>query len=332
MHKVLICGFGSIGQKHARNLNAMSRTVGVWRTRSAEIQNAEQQGDNFFVSLQEGLAWCDAVLIATSTDRHIEIALQAAKLKKPYYLEKPVSLSLEGLEELQQASQDLIVEVGCQLRQHPALKAFRERLKTGQDGKVLAFQAWVGQRLDEWRPGTDYRSSYSADAARGGGALFDLVHEIDLMTWLVGPMRSVYADLRHNSDLEIKADDLANMVLVAQNKAAGTVQLDMLSPAYRRGLQIVTEKCLFSFDMLEGILWRRAGQETEILYQSPSEYKPAQMLYDAVAYFIKRLENPALPSQCSLQEGIHDLHILLAACKSSQTAKNEMIQVQGEGL
>lgn len=326
MPKILICGYGSIGQKHAKNLKAMKADVRIWRARSSEQAQVEAEGFTFEPSLENGLAWCDGVVVATATDQHTKIALQAAKAQKSYYLEKPVALDLEGLEELQAASKNLVIEVGCQLRHHPALKFLHEKLQVGADGKVLAFQAWVGQRLDQWRPGSDYRACYSADSARGGGALFDLVHEIDLMTWLVGPMESVYADLRHNSDLEMKAEDLANLVLASKNKAAGTVQLDMLSPAYRRGLQIVTERAVYRFDMQEGKLWRAENMgAAECIFEPAADYKPAQMLYDAIAYFLKRLDMPGLPAQCSLEEGVHDLHILLAARKANETGQRQEV-------
>ena len=325
MLKILVCGYGSIGKKHAENLLKLNADVKIWRQRSTLSKVIETDGFAFEPSLESGLDWCDAVVVATSTNDHIRVALQAAKKRKAFYLEKPVSQNKEGLDSLITDSKGLVVEVGCQLRQHPNLKALKRLLSEGKDGKICAFQAWVGQRLDQWRPGTDYRKSYSADAQRGGGALFDLVHEIDLMTWFVGPMSSVYADLRHNSDLEMSAEDLANLVLVAQSGAAGTVQLDMLSPAYRRGFQIICAKALYRWEMTEGTLWRDDGDGAQCIDQVPQDYLPAQMLYEAMAYFLKRLENKSLPASCSLKEGVHDLDILLGARHADKTGARQAL-------
>lgn len=325
MTKILICGYGSIGKKHAVNLKALGVDIKIWRQQIECAPEIEADGYIFEEALEDGLQWCDGVVIATNTNQHIELANLAAAMGKAIYIEKPLSHDREGIEQLRAASKNLVVEIGCQLRQHPVLRALYDAVREGKDGKVLTFQAWVGQRLDQWRPGTDYRQSYSADKSRGGGALFDLVHEIDLMTWLVGTMDSVYADLRHNSDLEMKAEDLANLILTAQNGAAGTVQLDMLSPAYRRGGQIICEKAIYRYDLAEGKLWHAQGTDTQLLAQIPQGYELSQMLYDAMANFVARIQEPSRPSHCTLEEGIHDLDILLAARKSDEAGARQTI-------
>ncbi len=325
--KILVCGYGSIGKKHAQNLKKLGVEVRVWRHRSDAFLEIEDDGFGFEIDLDKGMEWCDGVVIATSTDNHMFPANKAAKLGKAIYLEKPVSHNTDGLDDLLKYVDGLVVEVGCQLRQYPNFRVLRERLAFGADGKILAFQAWVGQRLDQWRPESDYRQCYSADAARGGGALFDLVHEVDLMTWLVGSMKSVYADLRHSSDLEMEAEDLANLILVSRGGAAGTVQLDMLSPAYRRGLQIVCSKAVYRCDMQEGALWRSEGDSfVEKVSFVPDDYAPSQMLFDAMAYFIERMKDPSLPAHCSLQEGVHDLNILLAARKADASGCKQVLE------
>lgn len=324
MTKILIAGYGSIGQKHAANLKALGAEIKIWRARTEAATEIESDGYIFEPSMDAGLAWCDGVIIATSTSEHVPLARKAANKRKAIYLEKPLSHNDEGVSLLLKDAQGLVVEVGCQLRQHPNVKALKARLDEGKDGKVLAFQAWVGQRLDQWRPGTDYRKSYSADKAQGGGALFDLVHEIDLMTHFAGSMESVYADLRHNSNLEFEAEDLASLILSAKNGAAGTVQLDMLSPSYRRGFHVVCEKAVYKWEMREGKLYRGTADEGyAVIDEVPIGYQPSQMLADAVAHFLKRVEDPTLPPACSLNEGVHDLAILLAARKASETGQKQ---------
>lgn len=324
MARILVCGFGSIGAKHAAHLKTLDATTRIWCRRPEKDGAVREAGYIFEPSLDNGLSWADAVVVATATDGHMSIARQAAQARRAIYLEKPVSHNRDGLENLRSETNGLVVEVGCQMRRHLALMRLRDTLTQGKDGPVLAFQAWVGQRLDQWRPGTDYRSGYSADTARGGGALFDLVHEIDLLHWLVGPMATVAADLRHNSDLDMTAEDLANILLVARNGAAGVVQLDMLSPAYRRGLQIVCRNAVWSWDFTTGELVRDGGKGRETIVRQPVSNK--DLLADLMRHFLKRLENPSLPPCCSLAEGIHDLDILLAARQSSASGMRQSIQ------
>ena len=79
----------------------------------------------------------------------------------------------------------------------------------------------------------------------GGGALLDLIHELDLINWIIGPVKSVQANLSKVSDLEINAEDLVNLILVNENGSVGQVQMDMLSPVYRRQFEIVFKKGIF---------------------------------------------------------------------------------------
>ena len=326
MSKILIAGYGSIGQKHAHNIKALGAELKIWRKRTEWAQAIENDGFILEPSIDEGLAWCDGVIVATSTAEHIPLARKATAAKRAIYIEKPLSHNNEGVVELVDEIEGLVAEVGCQLRQHPNIRALKARLDENVDGKVLAFQAWAGQRLDQWRPGGDYRRSYSADSALGGGALFDLVHEIDLMMHFAGPMGSVYADLRHNSDLEFEAEDLSNLLLIAKGGAAGTIQLDMLSPAHRRGFQIICENAIYKWEMREGKLYRAGtAEDYAVIDEVPPGYHPSQMLSDAAAHFLARIQDPAIKPACALVEGAHDLEILLAARKAAASGQKQEV-------
>jgi predicted dehydrogenase len=324
MKNILVCGYGSIGRKHALNLKTLGASVHVWRKRD-KTDDIIADGFTPAPDLDSAIAACDAVIIATATDEHIDIALRAARARKAIYLEKPLSHNNDGVADLLNAAEGLTIEIGCQLRHHPNIQYLRPRLASGADGKILTFNAWVGQRLDQWRPGTDYRTGYSADAARGGGALFDLVHEIDLINWLAGPVTHVSADLRHNGPLDMKGEDLANLILTTQNGASGVVQLDMLSPAYRRGFTLVCENAVYSWNYNTGILTRDDGTGPVTAHAAPDGFAPRDLLMLSMKHFMARLDDPSLPTSCSLPEAAHDLAILLAARRSSAAGKRESV-------
>ena len=47
-------------------------------------------------------------------------------------------------------------------------------------------RAEYGQYLPAWRPSRDYRETYTAQSAQGGGILLDASHEIDYVRWIGG--------------------------------------------------------------------------------------------------------------------------------------------------
>lgn len=313
MLKVLVCGFGSIGKKHAYNASKMGHCVSVWRSRSGLIDEIVESGFRAASDLRGAVVEADIVVIATSTDKHLEVLKSALQHKKPVYLEKPVSHNMVDVEEVLSLGRGVPLQMGCQLRQHPCLKKLKQSIESIEFGEILTFQFWVGQLLSQWRS-TDYRESYSSDGKRGGAALTDLVHEIDLVKWLVGDISMVGADLRNVGRLSMQgAEDLANLILVTDGGQSGTVQLDMVSPFWRRGGQIVCESGYYEWDLKIGCLWVTTDFGKQVLHQVEDSFSLQDLLFDHLEVFIDRYSHGSAASETGLEDGVRDLRVISAA-------------------
>ena len=184
----------------------------------------------------------------------------------------------------------------------------------------MGYRFVMGQNLIEWRK-TDYKKSYSSDQKRGGGALFDLVHQIDLAIWFFGPVHEVFAKLDKRSNLDIKADDFANLVLVHKNGISGQIQLDMVSPSYRGENEIITNKDVFHFNLVNGKLIKKRKKINKVIFEVSKKFDRNDLFVSQMKYFLKRLVNNELKPSCSLSEGIHSLNVLLAAKLSDKNKK-----------
>lgn len=317
---LLVCGGGSIGRRHIGNLLQLGTPVIGWRARAEKTEEmARDFGIPTMLDLDEAIEAAHAVVVATATDRHMEPALKALRAGKPVFLEKPVSHSRKGIAELAALAEGKVVEVGCQLRAHPSLVVLRSQLTNSS--RVAGYRLVMGQRLDQWRPDSDYRQGYSADAARGGGALFDLVHQIDLALWLFGPARQVAAMLDRRGDLAIAGDDFSNVTLRHADGTVGQIQLDMISPAYRGGAEVVTLEDVFDWSLATGALTRRRGEASEIVASVPDGFQRNDLFLAHMRHFLSRLDDPSLPALCPLSGGIAALDILLAARKSHEESR-----------
>jgi predicted dehydrogenase len=327
---ILICGLGSAGRRHMANAAQLGARVRGWDYNPERAAALTQSlGHPVTSDFDAALSGARAVVLATPTDQHMPLALQAARAGKALFIEKPVSHTLEGAEELAALATDVAIEVGCQLRAHPLLQTVAARLKEKADGRLLTFHGFVGQRLDQWRPNTDYRRSYSASAARGGGALFDLVHEVDLANWLCGPIRGVAARQTKASALDMAADDLTNLILETADGACGSLQLDMLSPVYRRGFEFVCEEAILRWDYVEGTLLRAAPKGTDIIARLPSSFTRNEMFLRQMRHFLERIDAPQTFALCSLSDGLAALKILLAAKRSSEKGAWQALETDG---
>ena len=189
--KALVIGCGSIGVRHIEHL----RRLGVESVEAADPSPQARERVKVRLGLtvqpdpQEALnRRPDVVLVCTPAATHIPLTIQALGVGAHVFVEKPLSVGFEGVDELieKAGSDGRIVQVGYQLRYHPAMLAVQEIVRQGRLGKILSAHAEFGLYLEKWWPGRDYRNSYMAQDDESGGLLLDVSHEIDLMIWFLG--------------------------------------------------------------------------------------------------------------------------------------------------
>ena len=118
------------------------------------------------------------------------------------------------------------VYVGYVLRFHPLVQKMKTLL---ENEKIISVHAYCGQYLPTWRKEVDYKTTYSAKKAEGGGVLLDLSHEIDYIQWLFGTMREVQSYQLKISDLEIDSDDCVTCIAKTSHNMIVSVSMDYIS-------------------------------------------------------------------------------------------------------
>lgn len=128
------------------------------------------------------------VSICAPTDMHVALATMMLEAGKHVLVEKPVALdsrSVRALADVAARMQRLCVPAMC-MRFWPGWDWLKERVLDGTLGRV---RSAVFTRMGA-RP--SWSASFYTDAARTGGALFDLhVHDTDFVTYLFGMPQSV---------------------------------------------------------------------------------------------------------------------------------------------
>jgi predicted dehydrogenase len=320
--KVLVVGTGSIGRRHLSNLMHLGVEVSAFSYRSAESESillpwSVPLVKDLHKSLQADF---DAVVVANRNDQHIAVALEAAKNNKGLFIEKPLSISLKNCSELLALAeeQNLIVETGFMLRLHPNLVWIKRYLTSGSLGKLMHMRASVGQWLPDWRPGTDYRTSYGAFRRTGGGVIFDLIHELDLVQWVAGTVVDVSAMIRHVECLEIETEAIAQICLRMTSGSLAQVHLDYVRPGYGRSLEIVGELGVLSWDYTAGtVSLTRADNSTEIMHRVPYGFERNSMFLAHMDHFLRRFSDPRLAPISSLEDGLHAMRVALACHRSA---------------
>lgn len=264
MSRILIAGLGSIGRRHLRNLMQTGQhEIVLCRSRPSPVEEAPELP--VYTDLPKALATRpDLVIVSTPTAHHVSVALPAAQAGCHLFIEKPLSHAWDGVDELVREIQGrgLLSLMGFDLRFDPGLCKIKELLEEGVIGRVVSIQAQVGQYLPDWHPWEDYRKGVSASSEMGGGVILDLIHELDYVTWLLGPVSELACFAGHVSKLEIRTEDTAAILLQFENGAIGTIHLDYLQRTPSRTCRIIGEEGTIVWDYHAAhVRWYKAGKD-----------------------------------------------------------------------
>jgi predicted dehydrogenase len=323
--KFLIVGFGSIGRRHFKNLLDLGeKDIIFCRTKKSTLPDDEILGYPVESSLESALNLNpDAVIISNPTAHHLETAIPAAQKGCHILLEKPISHSRDRVDEFVRIinSRDLKVVVGYQFRFHPNLQKIKDLLDQQAIGKPLSFRSHWGEYLPEWHPWEDYRKSYSSRKDLGGGVILTLSHNFDYLGWLFGESRVHSSILGNNSDLEIEAEDTAEIVLEYGNEIIGSIHLNYTQIPRKHTLEIIGTKGSIFWDYYgDSVVVHKiddAGEITSQAYSSPDGFDRNDLFIEEMKNFIDVIKGRAEPV-CSLQDGIAALDLALAAVEKGK--------------
>jgi predicted dehydrogenase len=197
---------------------------------------------------------------------------------------------------------------------HAGPLALRRLIDQGDLGRLLFARASFGHDLRLWRPGTDYRLAYSARAELGGGILLDAIHEVDELLWLLGPARSVSAQLAHVSDLEIDVEDVALATVAFESGALGTFDLNFIEPSYRRTCLLVGEDGVADWDWTRGSVIVRDGEGG--VTEMPGSTEPVDTYRAELSDFLAAVDGRGTP-RTTLADGVSAMELVEAAKRSS---------------
>ncbi|MBS2002515.1 MAG: Gfo/Idh/MocA family oxidoreductase [Cyanobacteria bacterium SZAS LIN-5] len=131
----------------------------------------------------------DAVLIASPTPSHAAIAVDALKANKHVFCEKPISNTIADAQKMIDEAErhpDLILMIGQVLRFWPEYVQIKKQIEYGKIGRPIIARTYRANPM----PASQF---YEKDEL-SGGVIVDLgLHDIDFLSWALGPVKSVFA-------------------------------------------------------------------------------------------------------------------------------------------
>ena len=325
--RVLVSGAGSIGQRHMR----LVHELGV-----SQIAYADPKPDpevmpalRAEIGAEEFLGFSDAlksfkpntVLICSPTGLHVQQAIEAANAGCHIFTEKPLSHSLDGVDELEEIVSDrnLITMVACNMRFHPGPKKIKELIDQGAIGDVIAARIRAGSYLPRWRRKVPYLESYSTDPNQGG-VLLDLVHEIDLALWYFGHASIEHAAVLPATSIKAAVDGLAELLLKHESGTLSNLHLSFIQHTWRRGCEIIGSEGAIEWELRmapgmpspEEAKVELYGNDGNLVEAFPAESDRDQAYRDELRHFLESVTQGKQTS-APLSDGKESLTIALNA-------------------
>ena len=224
-----VVGAGMIGRFHAEAIKGLdnAKLVAVCDEVGdrAEALAAKYEG-TAFSDLDKFLRddRIDVVTIGTPSGLHGDLAIAAARAGKHVIVEKPIEITLDKIDRVLEAHDKAGTTVGgiFNMRYTDTARMFKEAVEAGRFGRLtfgMAYGPW-------WRDQAYYdkggwRGTWALD---GGGAMMNQgIHTIDMLQWLMGPVKQVQAYCKTLAHERIEVEDTASAAIEFANGAVGTI-------------------------------------------------------------------------------------------------------------
>ncbi len=249
MKKVLVIGTGSIAQKHIDILNSFNYSVYVYSKTNKKFFKK-----NLKITRLANLSKLnnfEFTILANETTNHLKILKILIKQKMHIYCEKPIYFKKFNYHHIRNLikKNKIVFHNGYQLRNDTKIKYIQKKLK---NLKIKSFQVSVGHDFKKWRKAGIHKKSYFSNTKRGGGVIFELIHEINLINLLFGKIKKI-STIKSNSE-NFKCEDIAISIIETKNKILGSLYQDMLSNVLFRYIIIVTNKYFFKIDIANNLI------------------------------------------------------------------------------
>lgn len=329
-----IVGCGLISKWHLTAINSIpeAELIGVYDSYRPGAEKFASENPTRIFNTYEEMLNCediDIINICTPSGLHAPLAIQAANHKKNVVVEKPMAITKQQINDLIYAVEKNNVKLAVisQLRFSESIQKVKKALEDGELGKILLGDVYMKYyRSPEYYASAGWRGTWEMD---GGGALMNQgIHGIDVLQYLVGPVKSVMGMCRTLAR-DIVVEDTANVIVEFENGAIGTIQgTTSVEPGYPRIIEISGTRGTIALKEDVITRWDVDGNtlsEEEIATGDHNSYRnPAGFALDSHTAQIQDLINAIKEDRRPLvdvYEGKKPVQIILSAYESSKTGR-----------
>jgi predicted dehydrogenase len=208
----------------------------------------------------------EAIINTTPNDVHLATTRAAAAAGKHVFLDKPIANSVSDGRAITEACRKagVVLALGYQRRRESHFRWVRKQIDDGLFGKLVNAEANISRDrlgkidLTSWR--------YQAAGMPGGVMLQIGIHYIDVLEYLIGPIRAVRGQL---AQLVLPGDnpDVASLMLEHENGALSTLNASYASASEYYLMNIYGRDATAYYDLHNGLRLLKRGESEPLAVQ-----------------------------------------------------------------
>ncbi len=220
----------------------------------------------------------DAIINTTPNSVHKETTVAAAQAGKHVFLDKPIANTVADGRALTEACRKagVVLGMGYQRRRESQFRWIKQQIDAGIFGKLVNAESNISRDrlgmidLNSWR--------YQASGMPGGVMLQIGIHYVDVLTYLMGPVKAVSGRF---AQLVLPGDnpDIASLILEHDNGALTTVNASYASASEYYLMNIYGKDASAYYDLHTGLRWLKRGED-----------KPTPVTTPKIDTFVDELE------------------------------------------
>jgi predicted dehydrogenase len=333
--RVLIVGTGSMGQRHLEIVRTLlpNAELAVFSQTGRTAKNARTLSSHSEIEAFRP----EISVVANHASQHIETAIFLGNLGSHLLIEKPISSNRKGINKLIKLKnqKNIKILVGYNLRYLTSFTKMQSLLVKKNIGRVLDVRLDVGQSLETWRPGRDYRETTSARKMDGGGVLRELSHELNYLLAFFGQPTWAFASLQKVSELEIDVEDIAHLIVGFKEKSgqnfSATVNLDFIRQDRIRTCTIIGTEGTLEWNLLTGGILKRTLKIPHQQILDPDLESMTSTYMAEWKDLLNAIELDAEPKN-TLNDSIRTLNLILTCEKSQEKGSKVRVKPLAGGV
>ena len=335
---ISIVGTGLMGLQH---IKAISKSKKANLHSIVDINdNAKKLSNKYKIPLYSDVSsllksnQLDAVIVATPNQLHEKHTISFLKKKIPVLLEKPITDNIKSAKKkiISSKKNKTPLLIGYHRRHNAIVSKVKTIIRSGKLGNIVSVNilCWFYKHKEYFKE--------SWRTTRGGGPLgINLVHDIDMICYLLGSIRYVQA-FRTNKNRKFKVEDTATVSLIFESGALCTLNIsDTIvapwsyeltageNPAYpvtnQSAYMIGGTKGSIQFPNLKYWFYKKERSWwNKIFLNSDIKKKDDNTLVNQIDHFSDVVLKKVKP-KVNGSDGLNSLKIFAAITKSAKTGK-----------